>query len=286
MKPSIIIGALLALLLAANSMFVVSERELAVLFQFGAVQRTSFQPGLHFKIPLIQSVRKFDKRLLSVSSEPDRFLTSEKKDVYVDFYVKWRIADVSRFYTATMGDELGAAQRLGPIVRQAIGKAINERKLQEVVSGGRADMLRQILEATRKPATELGVEVVDVRIKRTDLPKEVSNSVYQRMAAERTRVASGLRAEGSQAAETIQADADRARQVILAEARADGERLRGEGEAEAARIYAQAYGKDAEFYGFWRSLQAYRQSFRSKDGVLVLDRDSEFFKYFGEGGDK
>jgi modulator of FtsH protease HflC len=282
MKLSALIVTLLILLIAAGSMFTVREGEIAVLFRFGAIQRSDFQPGLHFKLPLLESVRKYDRRVLLVSTKPARFLTSEKKDVLVDYFVMWRIDDPSKFYTATGGDDEQANARLNPIVQQAIGKAFNERKLQEVVSGGRADVRNQILDAIRKPAVDLGLAIVDLRIKSTNLPDEVSDSVYQRMRAERTRVANGLRADGRQVAETINADADRQRTVIVAEAQRDAAQLRGEGEAQAAAIYARAYQTEPEFYSFWRSQQAYRQSFHAKDGVLVLDPKSEFFRYFGE----
>lgn len=283
MRAASIVIALAAALVLSTSMFVVKESELAVLFQFGAVQPREFPPGLHFKWPFLQNVRKFDRRILTLDSQPERYLTSEKKDVYVDFFVKWRINNVTRFYTSTSGDEAIANQRLSPIVRQALGKAFNERTLKEVVSGGRADVAQVILDATKDAVGDLGIEVVDVRIKRIDLPDEVSESVYRRMRAERTKVANELRSQGTEQGETIRAKADKERQVTLAEAGRDAAQARGEGEAEAAKIYAAAYTKDPEFYAFYRSLEAYRESFRNKDGVLVLDPDSEFFKYFGEG---
>jgi modulator of FtsH protease HflC len=278
-----IVIALVAALLLSTSVFVVNEREHAVLFQFGAVQDRRFEPGLHFKLPFFQNVRKFDRRILTLDSQPERYLTSEKKDVFVDFFVKWRIADVRSFYTATSGDEAIANQRLSPIVRQALGKAFNERTLGDVVSGARADVADIILKSTKNAVADLGIEMVDVRIKRIDLPDDVSESVYSRMRAERTKVANELRSEGTEQSETIRAEADRARQVNLAEAERDAAQLRGEGEAEAAAIYAKAYQRDPEFYAFYRSLEAYRESFRNKDGVLVLDPESEFFRYFGEG---
>jgi modulator of FtsH protease HflC len=284
MRTTGIILALAAALVLSTSVFVVNERELAVLFQFGAVQPRQFPPGLHFKWPFLQNVRKFDSRILTLDSQPERYLTSEKKDVFVDFFVKWRINSVTKFYTATSGDESIAGQRLSPIVRQALGKAFNERTLKEVVSGARSDVAEIILKSTRGAVADLGIEIVDVRIKRIDLPDEVSESVYRRMRAERTKVANELRSQGTEQSETIRAEADRARQVNLAEAARDAATLRGEGEAEAAAIYAKAYERDPEFYGFYRSLEAYREAFRSKDGVLVLDPNSEFFKYFGEGG--
>ncbi|HET7844968.1 MAG TPA: protease modulator HflC [Xanthomonadales bacterium] len=286
MRTTSIVVALAAALLLSMSVFVVNERELAVLFQFGAVQPREFQPGLHFKWPFLQNVRKFDRRILTLDSKPERYLTSEKKDVSVDFFVKWRIANVTKFYTTTQGDEGTANARLTPIVRQALGKAFNERTLRDVVSGARSDVADIILKATKGAVADLGIEIVDVRIKRIELPEEVSESVYRRMRAERTKVANELRSQGTEQSETIRAEADRARQVNIAEANRDAATLRGEGEAEAAGIYAKAYERDPEFYGFYRSLEAYRESFRNKDGVLVLDPDSEFFRYFGDGASR
>ena len=284
MKPIAVVAALLLAILASSSAFIVRENELAVLFQFGAVQRTDYAPGLHFKLPLVQNVRKFDRRILTLDNEPERYLTSEKKDVFVDFFVKWRILDVSKFYTASSGDEQLAAQRLAPIVRQALGREINSRKLQEVISAERSNVMEELRESSNKAVADLGIQIVDVRIKRIDLPEEVSDSVFRRMRAERTKVANELRSQGQEQSETIRADADRQRQVLLAEAQRDAQTWRGEGDAKAAAIYASAYGEDAEFFAFWRSLQAYREAFRNKDGVIVLDPKSELFEYFGESG--
>jgi membrane protease subunit HflC len=283
MKLAAGIVALLLALLLAGSTFIVNERELAVLFQFGAVQRSDFKPGLHFKLPFVQNVRKFDRRLLTLDSQPERYLTGEKKDVFVDFFVKWRIADVARYYTATSGDELVAAQRLSPIVRQALGREISERPLQDVVSGERSNLLDQLRDDTNSAAKELGIEIVDLRISRIDLPddSQVRESVYNRMRAERKQFASRLRSEGAEAAEKIRANADKDRQLILAEANREAQQTRGAGDAEAAAIYAKAYESDPEFYAFHRSLEAYRKAFSEGDGgVLVLDPKSEFFQYF------
>lgn len=276
------ITALVLALLLAGSAFVVNERELAVLFQFGAVQRSDFAPGLHFKMPMVQNVRKFDRRILTLDSQPERYLTGEKKDVFVDFFVKWRISDVAKYYTSTSGDELLATQRLSPIVRQALGREISERPLQEVVSGERSNLLDELREGTNAAAAELGIEIVDIRISRIDLPDDslVRDSVYNRMRAERKQVASRLRSEGTEAAEKIRSDADRQSQVILAEADRDAQLIRGDGDAKAAEIYAKAYNVDPEFYAFHRSLEAYRAAFRDNEGVLVLDPKSEFFQYF------
>jgi membrane protease subunit HflC len=282
MKPIAIIIALVLAVLLSSSVFVVNEREVAVLLQFGAVKRSDFAPGIHFKVPLVQTVRKYDRRILTLSTDPERFLTSENKYLLVDFFVKWRIKNVARFYTASSGDELTASQRLSPIVRQALAKEINARKLQEVVSVERGNVMQQLQATANTGAAELGIEIVDVRVKRIDLPEEVRGSVFDRMRSQRKQVANQLRSEGTELAETIRAGADRQRRVILAEAQRDSQMLRGEGDAQAAEIYAKAYTSDAEFYAFHRSLEAYREAFRNKDGVLVLDPKSEFFKYFGE----
>ncbi|HET9483855.1 MAG TPA: protease modulator HflC [Xanthomonadales bacterium] len=282
MKLAAGITALVLALLVAGSAFVVNERELAVLFQFGAAQRSDFKPGLHFKLPMVQNVRKFDRRILTLDSQPERYLTAEKKDVFVDFFVKWRISDVAKYYTSTSGDELLATQRLSPIVRQALGREISERALREVVSGERSNLLDDLREGTGAAAAELGIEIVDIRISRIDLPddSQVRDSVFNRMRAERKQVASRLRSEGTEAAERIRSDADRQSQVILAEANRDAQLIRGDGDAQAAQIYAKAYSTDPEFYAFHRSLEAYRGAFRDNDGVLVLDPKSEFFQYF------
>ena len=283
MKPiAILLAGALALLLSSSA-FIVNENELAILLQFGAVQRTDYKPGLHFKVPFFQNIRKFDRRILTVRGEPERYLTSENKDVLVDFFVKWRISDVGKFYTATTGDESVAEQRLGPIVRQALGKEISGRKLNEVVSGERSNMMEQLREVANAAVKELGIELVDVRVKRIDFPDQISERVFERMRAERKNVANELRSHGTEASEKIRSEADRQRQVLLAEANRDGQQIRGQGDAEAAKIYAGAYQAEPEFYAFHRSLEAYRRAFENKDGVLVLDPKSEFFKYFENG---
>lgn len=280
MKSGILFGLLATALVLVNSLFIVNEQEHAILFQFGAVKRSDFEPGLHFKVPFVQNVRKFDNRLLSVEAEPERYLTSERKDVLVDFYVKWRIEDVSAFYQATTGDEQQAIQRLIAIVREPLRQAFNERTLQALVAD-RGTVITQVVRNADEAARSLGIDVIDVRIIRIDLPEEVSESVFRRMRAERQQVANDLRATGQEAAETIRSDADRQVAVLLAEARGDASRIRGEGEAQAAEIFNRAYAGEADFYDFTRSLEAYRESFRNKDSVLVMDRNSEFFRHFG-----
>ncbi|WNL47617.1 protease modulator HflC [Dyella sp. BiH032] len=277
----------LAVLLGFNSAYVVHEGQSALVLQFGRIVRTGDTPGLHFKAPLIQQAILFDNRILTLEAQPERYFTSEKKSVNVDFYVKWRIADNAVYYRATAGAELQAANRLSPIVKDALRFEFNARTLQELIAGGRKDITERVRKQTDNAARKsLGIAVVDVRIKRIDLPDEVSESVYKRMRAERSQLANELRYTGQQAADTIQADADRQRQVILADAERDAAKTRGEGDAQAAAIYAQAYGQDPEFFAFYRSLGAYRTSFQDGKGVLVLKPDSEFLKYFNDGASK
>jgi modulator of FtsH protease HflC len=283
-KNIVIVAILAVLLLAANAVFVVSESQVGVLFQLGRIVRTDIPAGLHFKLPMVQDVRVFERRLLTLDAQPERYLTSEKKDVNVDFFAKWRIKDVRKYYSTTSGDELQATQRLTPILKEALRNQITQRTLRETVSDARSSMTEALVKTSNEAAQTLGIEVVDVRIKRIDLPEEVSESVYNRMRAERARVANELRSQGTEASDAIKANANRERQVILAEAERDAQRMRGEGDARAAEIYAQAYGRDAEFYGFHRSLEAYRRAFAAGDGVLVLDPDSEFFRYFEGAG--
>lgn len=285
MKNLALVIALAAVLLGANSVFIVREAEVGVLFQLGRIVRTDIGPGLHFKLPLVQDVRRFDQRIKTLDSQPERYLTSEKKDVNVDFFAKWRISEVGRYYTTTSGDELQAMQRLTPILKEGLRNQINQRTLQETVSDARSSMTATLVKAANEGSKNLGIEIIDVRIKRIDLPDEVSNSVYERMRAERSRVANELRSQGIEASETISSNADRERSVILAEADRDAQRIRGEGDAQAAEIYATAYGRDPEFYAFHRSLESYRTAFRDGQGVLVLDPDSEFFDYFN-GSDR
>jgi modulator of FtsH protease HflC len=271
-------------LLAVNAVFVVSEGQVGVLFQLGRIVRSDIAPGIHFKLPLVQDARVFDRRILTLDAQPERYLTSEKKDVNVDFFAKWRISDVGRFYTTTNGQELETIQRLSPILKEALRNQVTQRTLRETVSDARSSMTEALVKNSNEAAKTLGIEIVDVRIKRIDLPEEVSESVYNRMRAERARVANELRSRGTEAADAIRANADRNRRVILAEAEREAQQLRGEGDAEAARKYAEAYGRDPEFYNFHRSLEAYRSAFAAGDGVLVLDPDSEFFRYFENAG--
>jgi modulator of FtsH protease HflC len=282
MKATAAILAVLLVLIGFNSVYVVNEGQNALVLQFGRIVRSSEQPGLHFKLPLLQEVVRFDSRILTLDAQPERYFTSEKKSVNVDFYVKWRIADTAAFYRATSGDELQAAQRLLPIVKDALRYEFNARTLQDLITSGRKDITERVRQQTDAIARKsLGIAVVDVRIKRIDLPDEVSESVYKRMRAERLQLANELRSTGKQLAETIKADADRQGQVLRADAERDAAKVRGDGDAQAAAIYAQAYGQDPEFYAFYRSLQAYEKSFANGKGVLIMKPDSEFLHYFG-----
>ncbi len=275
-----LIGGVVVALLLWSSLYIVSQTEKAVLLQFGRIVEADVQPGLHFKIPYVNQVRKFDARLLTLDSPTQRFLTLEKKAVMVDAYAKWRVADAERFYTATSGMKQIADERLSRRLEAGLRDQFGKRTLHEVVSGERDALMADITSALNRMASkELGIEVVDVRVKAIDLPKEVNRSVFERMSTEREREAREHRAKGSELAEGIRADADRQRRVLLAEAYREAEETRGDGDAKAAAIYAKAYGQDQEFYAFHRSLQAYRESFANKSDVMVLDPNSEFFRY-------
>jgi len=266
--------------LGSMSFFVVEQRELAIKFRLGEFERADYTPGIYFKIPFINNVRKYDRRILTLDAQPERYLTLEKKNVIVDSFIKWRIADVASYYKTMAGDERRAGQRLAQVIKNGLRDEFGKRTIQEAISGERAQIMNVITAQIEEQAKQFGIEVVDVRIKRIELPPEVSGSVYQRMRAERDRVAKELRSRGAEAAERIKADADRQRTVILAEAYRDAERLRGEGDGKAADIYAKAFSKDEKFYELYRSLLAYKNVFSTQGDVLVLDPNSEFFKYF------
>lgn len=281
-KGFILAVALVVLVTGAFSMYQVAEWEKAMLFRLGEIVKTDVQPGLHFKFPFVNNVRKFDGRTLTLDVEPERFLTAEKKNVIVDSFVMWRINDVERFYTAVLGDERNARQRLEQIIKDAMRGEFSKRTVNEVVSGDRDSMMKALTVDANEQASQIGIAIIDVRVKRVDLPSEVSNSVYRRMQAERSRVAKEFRSQGMEAAERIRADADRQRQVLIANAYRDAEQLRGEGDARAAETYAGAYNKDIEFYAFYRSMQAYQESFDAGGNMMLLEPDSEFFQYFNE----
>lgn len=272
-------GILLLAWIASMSVFTVDQRELAIKFRLGKIIQTEFEPGLHFKVPFINDVRKYPRQVLTQSNPQELFLTLEKKNLFVDFFVKWRIVDVGAYYRATRGDELLAAQRLIEIVKDGVRSEFAKRTVPQAVTAERRELLDDMLASARKNALTLGIEVVDVRVKRTEFPEQVSDSVFDRMRQERARTASELRAQGAEAAEQIRAEADRQRTVTLAEAYREAEKVRGAGDAEAAQIYAEAYRKDPEFFAFYRSIQAYRRSLGKESDLLVLDKDSEFFRY-------
>ncbi|RDE19628.1 protease modulator HflC [Motiliproteus coralliicola] len=282
---AVMAALLLLVVVANNSLFIIKETERAVKLQFGEVVNPDLKPGLHIKMPIVNSITKFDGRVQTLDSRPQDYLTLEKKRLIVDSFVKWRIADVKTYYTATSGDEFRAADLLASRMDTRLRNKFGRRTLTEVVSGDREEMMVQLTkELTEITQQELGIEVVDVRVKRIDLPTEVSQSVYDRMRTEREREARELRSKGNELAEGIRADADRQKTVILAEAFREAEQVRGDGDAVAASTYAQAYQKDPEFYSFYRSLNAYKDTFNSKDDVMVLEPGSDFFKYLNAAG--
>jgi membrane protease subunit HflC len=268
--------------------FTVDQRQRAIVFQLGEIKEVVEDPGLHFKWPLIQNVRYFDKRILTLDTpDTERFITSEKKNVLVDSFVKWRISDLRQYYISVQGDETRAQIQLSQTVKAALQDEFSKRTVHDVISGERDKIMQVVRAKVDEDMKKIGMQIVDVRLKRVDLPQEVSESVYRRMDAERKSVASELRSLGFSEAEKIRAGADREREVIIAEAYGDAQRVKGEGDAKAAAIYAKAFSENPEFYSFYRSLDAYRASFRNKSDVLVLDPNSEFFKYFrnpGRGG--
>jgi membrane protease subunit HflC len=273
----------LAVILVSNSIYIVKETERAVLLQFGALDRADIKPGLHFKIPMVHHVRKFDARVLTFDARPERFLTVEKKGMIVDSFAKWRIRDVNTYYTSTNGDELRAETLLAQRINEGLRNQFAQRSLNEVVSGERDQLMTDLTIALNEfTNSSLGIEIVDVRVKRIDLPDDVSESVFRRMISEREREAREHRAKGREQAEVIQADADRQQAVIEAEAYRDAEFLRGDGDAQAAAIYAEAYNRDPEFYSFLRSLNAYKETFKGRGDLLLVDPESEFFRYLND----
>lgn len=270
-----------ALILFLMSVFTVKETEKAARFQFSEMLKWDYQPGLHFKVPFpVNTVRKYDARVLTLDMNPERFLTSEKKNVIVDTFVKWRIADVRTFHTAVTGNTEQANKRLEQIMKNALRSEFSKRTIKELVSSDRQVIQKLLIAESQPLADALGINVIDVRIKRIDLPPDVSNSVYRRMEAERTRVAKEFRSQGAEQAEGIRADADKQREIILANAYREAEMVRGDGDAVSADTYAKAYGKNEEFFSFYRSLTAYQRIFRKPGDRLILEPDSEFFKYF------
>jgi membrane protease subunit HflC len=277
---SLLIGLVVLLVVLSGSIFTVDQRQNAMVFQLGEVVSVKTKPGLYFKLPLVQNVRYFDTRILTLdSADPERFITSEKKNVLVDSFIKWRVIDAKQFYVSVGGDETRAQIRLNQTVNDGLRAEFGKRTVNEVVSGRREEIMSIIRAKADTDARKIGVQVVDVRIKRVDLPESVSENVYRRMEAERKQVANELRSTGAAEAEKIKADADKQKDVIVAEAYRDAQRVKGEGDAKASAVYASAYGRNAEFYAFYRSMQAYRESFKSKSDVMVLDPSADFFKY-------
>ena len=285
-RLNMILG-LVALVLGAVAMsvFTVDQRQYALVFQLGEVKRVITEPGLHFKLPLVQNIRFFDNRILTLeSADPERFITSEKKNVLVDSFIKWRIVDPKLYYVSVGGDEMRARTRLSQTVNAGLREEFGKRLVHDVISGERDKIMARMREKADIDARRIGVKIVDVRLKRVELPDEVSGAVYSRMEAERKRVANELRSEGAAEAEKIRADADRQREIIVAEAYRDAQKVKGEGDAKAAALYAEAFSKSPEFYAFYRSLEAYRNSFASKNDVLVVEPNSDFFKYLKNQG--
>ena len=269
-------------LLMSSVFFTVGEREFGLKLLFGEIQRWDYQPGLHVKWPFANKIHKFDRRVLSLDMPPERMLTIEKKNLIVDSFVKWRIKDHALFFRSTAGNEQRALSRLLQLVRKGLLDAFGKRTVQEAVSGKRAILAQEVQEKLKNPASELGVMVVDVRIKKVELPEDVENSVFRRMEKERATAAKTFRARGEEQAKGIRADAERQREEVLAEAYGEAERIRGLGDAKAANVYADAHNRDAEFYNFYRSLAAYQKSFRGSKDILILQPDSHFFRYFQE----
>jgi membrane protease subunit HflC len=278
--PVVAILAVLALLIS-SSLFTVDQRQNAIVFQLGEVKEVINRSGLHFKWPLLQNVRLFDMRILTFDdAEPLRFLTQGNRPVLVDSFVKWRIADTRQYYVSVQGDELRAATRIKQTVAGVLRDEFGARTVHEVVSGEREQVMNRVREKVDQDLKRIGVEIIDVRLKRVDLPQDVSESVYRRMEAERKRIANELRSTGAAEAEKIRADADRQREVLLAEAYRDAQRVRGEGDAKSAAIYAAAFNQNPEFYSFYRSMEAYRSTFRGRNDLMVLEPNSDFLRYF------
>jgi membrane protease subunit HflC len=280
-KFSLVVLLGIALIGVGVSAFTVSETEIAIKLRLGQVVRADYEPGLHWKIPAVHTIRKFPKRILTISDRPERVFTAENEALEVDFFVKWRIVDPVRFYTSTGGSAIIGDDRLSEIIKNSVVTEFGKRTVTEAISAGRAELMRDMLETAAATAEDLGVDLIDFRVKQVEFMEDVRNSVYQRMAAERKRIAAERRAEGSALAVEKRASADRERTVILADAYRDSQKIRGVGDATAAGIYAKAYNKDPEFYAFYRSINAYRKSM-GKDDLLILDPNNDFFRYLNE----
>lgn len=283
---SYVIAALIALVILSSTLFVVDQRQFAIVFALGEVKQVIREPGLHFKLPPpFQNVMFVDKRILTLDTpEPDRFITAEKKNILVDAFVKWQIVDPRLYFVSFGGDERRAQDRLAQIIKAALNEEITKRTVREVISGERSKVMDAIRTKVANEAKQIGAEIIDVRLKRVDYVEQINNSVYERMKSERARVANELRSTGAAESEKIRADADRQRTVILAEAYRQAEAIRGDGDAKAARVYADAFGRNPEFYKFMRSLEAYKDSFKTRSDVLLIDPNSEYLKYFKAPG--
>jgi len=279
MRNILIVLLVFILLLISNSIFTVDQRELALKFRFGEVIKSDYKPGIHFKVPFVNNVEKYSKQILTINNPQELFLTLEKKNLFVDFFIKWKINDVLQYYVSTGGDELVASQRLLETVKDGIRSEFAKRTVIEVVSEERREVMSEMLSAAALNAISLGIELVDVRVKRIELSDEVSESVYNRMRQERARFASELRAEGAETAAIIKAQADREVTVIIANAYRDAEKIKGDGDASSTNLYAEAYTRDEEFYSFYRSMEAYKNSIGTGNDILVLDGEGDFFKY-------
>ncbi len=272
----------LAAIVVSMSTFIVHERELAIKFKLGEIVESDYEPGIYFQIPIINNVRKFDSRILTMDTPSERFLTAEKKNVMVNSFVKWKISDPKTFYTATAGDERQAIARMESIINNELKGQIASKTMREVISGERATIMQQVTDNAGIKVRDFGIELIDVRVKKVELPDEVSANVYRRMATERQTVAKEFRSRGEEKAKQIRANADRQREEILAEAYRKSEQIRGEGDAGAAKTYADSYNQDKEFYSFYRSLRAYENSFGNNQDLIVLSPESDFFKFFKE----
>ena len=274
--------AVIVVAIGSSTVYYVDEREKAIVFQFGEIVRSNDEPGIHFKAPLINNVKFFDSRVQTMDSDPELYLTREKKNLVVDSFVKWRITNAADYYTRLGGLVSNARNRLAQRVNDALRSEFGNRSVQQVISGDRVEIMDVVRQLTNEETASLGIEVLDVRLKRVDLDPDISERVYQRMEAERSRVAKDLRARGAEAAERIRADADRDRAIILAEARQAAQEVKGQGDAQATSIYADAFTRDREFYRMYRSLNAYRNTFATRDNLLAIEPDSEFFRYFNQ----
>lgn len=274
----------LAIITLSSSVFVVDERQKALLLRLGQIEASDFKPGLHFKMPFVTDVKKFDSRELALDAQPAKYLTGEKKNVIVDSFIIWKISDVSTYFTAMGGDEQRAALRLSQIIKDGLRAEFGKRTIQEVVSGDRVSMVKHILDEANRVAQGFGISILNIRIKRIDLPPEVSSSVYTRMEAERERVAKELRSQGAEESEKIRSDADRQRSIIVAEAKSKSEKIRGDGDAQATEIYAKAFGANEEFYSLYRRLTAYKNVFSGND-MLVIEPTGDFFKRFNDASE-